>query len=164
MHLVPHTGMTEEENTLQKLIRSVISFFWKALLFAIRYVKLNIAIPQRKRLWNPCLHAFLRVRKHKLNNKLQACVADINSGMTVHSFTLAAPFSWYMDGSSAGLPAAHLVAPMSSARALATSRTAFIRTTWGDTVGINMAQWSEYRFISNTPGKGFNTAAVITPT
>lgn len=37
-----------------------------------------------------------------------------------------------MDGSSAGLPAAHLVAPMSSARALATSLTALMRTTLGE--------------------------------
>lgn len=43
--------------------------------------------------------------------------------------TLAALFSWYIDGSSAALPAAHLVALMSSASALATSLTAFIRTT-----------------------------------
>lgn len=52
-------------------------------------------------------------------------------------YTLAALFSWYMDGSSAGFPAAHLVAPISSARALATSRTAFIRTTWRNRAGVN---------------------------
>lgn len=45
------------------------------------------------------------------------------------TLTLAALFSWYIDGSSAALPAAHLVALMSSASALATSLTAFIRTT-----------------------------------
>ena len=47
--------------------------------------------------------------------------------------TLAALFSWYMDGSSAAFPAAHLVAPISSARALATSLTAFIKTTYRET-------------------------------
>lgn len=44
--------------------------------------------------------------------------------------TLAAPFSWYMDGSSAGLLAAPLVAPMRSERALATSLIALINTTY----------------------------------
>lgn len=64
-----------------------------------------------------------------LMKSIQQLKPDMTSRL---SCTLAALFSWYMDGSSAALPAAHLVAPMSSARALATSRTAFIRTTWGD--------------------------------
>lgn len=46
----------------------------------------------------------------------------------LHS-TLAAPLSWYMEGSSAGLLAAPLVAPMRSERALATSLMALINTT-----------------------------------
>lgn len=50
--------------------------------------------------------------------------------LDLNRFTLAALFSWYIDGSSAALPDAHLVAPMSSARAFATSLTAFIRTTY----------------------------------
>lgn len=43
--------------------------------------------------------------------------------------TLAAPLSWYMEGSSAGLLAAPLVAPIRSERALATSLMALINTT-----------------------------------
>lgn len=60
---------------------------------------------------------------------LETVALESNMGPT-GSPTLAALFSWYMDGSSAALPAAHLVAPMSSARALATSFTALIRTTY----------------------------------
>lgn len=44
--------------------------------------------------------------------------------------TLAEFFSWYTAGSSPDLPAAALVAPIRSPRALATSLTALIRTTW----------------------------------
>lgn len=46
------------------------------------------------------------------------------------SRTLAALLSWNMEGSSAAFPAAHLVALMSSAKALATSFTALISTTY----------------------------------
>lgn len=60
---------------------------------------------------------------------LETAALESSMGLT-GSPTLAALFSWYMDGSSAALPAAHLVAPMSSARALATSFTALIRTTY----------------------------------
>lgn len=71
-------------------------------------------------------------------SKWNTCRSRVRAFMgAACSFTLAALFSWYMDGSSAGFPAAHLVALMSSARALATSRTAFIRTTWGDRAGVN---------------------------
>lgn len=60
-----------------------------------------------------------------------------------HSPTLAALLSWYMDGSSAAFPAAHLVALMSSAKALATSFTALINTTYEEMNDNNTCTFQE---------------------
>lgn len=59
---------------------------------------------------------------------LQHSPGMLTPSLGLHT-TLAAPLSWYMEGSSAGLLAAPLVAPMRSERALATSLMALINTT-----------------------------------
>lgn len=73
---------------------------------------------------------------HTAPSKTLQCHLSLSLGHPWHTCpwlglhsTLAAPLSWYMEGSSAGLLAAPLVAPMRSERALATSLMALINTT-----------------------------------
>lgn len=75
----------------------------------------------------------IKINKTIIQNTVECLCAPLLGAVC----TLAALFSWYMEGSSAGFPAAHFVALISSARALATSRTAFIRTTWGGRASVN---------------------------
>ena len=142
--LVTHTDMTKEADMLETLIKAVISFFWKKK--PKTYSVLPRSQTKHSSKYNECFARQTRqVNTHSsqwLNTSWIKNLRQLNQPKQplVWAFTLAALFRWYIDGSSAGFPAAHLVALMSSARALATSRTAFISTTWGDTPGINTAQ------------------------
>ncbi len=114
--LWPHTKMTASENRTQPRK-------WEtgpAVRQAYTHTHTHSDSHQNK-IWSSLIHIMPFLQTGTYRQRTQ-------HSSTKH--TLAALFSWYMDGSSAALPAAHLVALISSAKALATSLTAFISTTW----------------------------------
>lgn len=89
--LVPDTDMTEKENTLQTLIRTVISFFWKSLTicYQIRQTK-HISKTKSTFVEYTFTPSILSARRHRLNNKFKTWVVEINRDL----FERSLPLPW----------------------------------------------------------------------